>query len=329
MKERKNSMTSNKKKVTKDEFRLLKNDEYMYFKNSDYTIVQLKKILSNFRLKISGNKSVLVERIENYLKCNYYIKKIQKNFRGYLVRHFLKLRNPYGIMVDISQCSNENDFSSLEYFNEIPKIQHYVYIDNKNFQYAFKISSLIDYLCIKKKSTNPYNRIDFSDVLKNKIKEMNKINNIISILPKEVEENYELTKEQEISIETTELFQIIDFLGNYSDVHWFLNLSGNRTYRFLRELEDIWNYRAQLSHEMKCQIYPPNGKPFYDLNLTFNMNTFEIKKYTLKIIRRLITSANDNDSQSLGALFILSALTLVSNSAAQSMPWLYESVVVT
>jgi hypothetical protein len=324
MKKRKDSISLEKIKIPKHEFKVLNKSDFVTFTKYDYTIPQLKMILSNFRLKISGNKKVLVERIEEYLKSNYFSNRIQKLFRGYLVRYFFSLKG--GIKLDISNCSNDSDFSTLEKFSQIPKIQYYIYEDEKKFKYIFKLSSLIDYFN-KNKFNNPYNRDEFCNKIKNDIYELKQVNKLIDILPKEVEEDYELTKEQDIMIETTEIFQYIDFLGNYSDIYWFLNLSNNRTYRFLKELEDIWNYRAQLSNEMQREIFPPHGKPFYDFHIVDNMNIFEMKKYALKVMRRLVTSSESHDNKSLGALFILSALTLVSSRAAQTMPWLYESVV--
>jgi len=43
-------------------------------------------------------------------------------------------------------------------------------------------------------------------------------------------------------------------------------------------------------------------------------------------IENLIYNGINRDSQYLGASYVLSALTLVNESAAESMPWLYYSV---
>jgi hypothetical protein len=56
------------------------------------------------------------------------------------------------------------------------------------------------------------------------------------------------------------------------------------------------------------------------------MNETEIKKALVKIIEIMITSANDDSNRGLGGFYILTALTIISPSAAQAMPWLYESV---
>jgi len=47
----------------------------------------------------------------------------------------------------------------------------------------------------------------------------------------------------------------------------------------------------------------------------------------LNIFENLISKSPSRENQSLGAYYILSALTLVSQSAAAAYPWLYESVV--
>jgi hypothetical protein len=47
----------------------------------------------------------------------------------------------------------------------------------------------------------------------------------------------------------------------------------------------------------------------------------------MNTIRTMITSAEDRNDRILGAMYIISTLTLVSDSARQAYPWLYESVV--
>ena len=46
----------------------------------------------------------------------------------------------------------------------------------------------------------------------------------------------------------------IDDLGFITDCNWFTTLSRLRLYRFIRELDDIWRYRAQLPQSQKIKI---------------------------------------------------------------------------
>jgi hypothetical protein len=125
------------------------------------------------------------------------------------------------------------------------------------------------------------------------------------------------------------LFQNIDSLGNYSSPEWFLSLNRNQLIKFLRELGDIWNYRAQLTNETKQNICPPNGDPFRNISISYIMNENEIlniKKTILGVLEKFVNTGVDRDSRTLGAYYVLGALTLVNDSAAASLPWLFQSV---
>ena len=55
---------------------------------------------------------------------------------------------------------------------------------------------------------------------------------------------------------------------------------------------------------------------------------FEVlQKRILDIIEIFITKGEDADARSLGTYYVLGALTTVSQDAAISLPWLYESFV--
>jgi hypothetical protein len=82
-----------------------------------------------------------------------------------------------------------------------------------------------------------------------------------------------------------------------------------------------------MTHE-KQEKSPPNGDPFryVDLRMDSYSHPEAIKHAGIQIMNTLVTSGNVRDSRGLGAYYVLSALTLVSQSARNAMPWLYESV---
>jgi hypothetical protein len=51
-----------------------------------------------------------------------------------------------------------------------------------------------------------------------------------------------------------------------------------------------------------------------------------VKKVILEVMEKLVNSGVDKDSKSLGAIYVLGSLTLVNESAATSLPWLFQSV---
>jgi len=67
------------------------------------------------------------------------------------------------------------------------------------------------------------------------------------------------------------LFMEIDRLGNYTQSSWFLNLDERQYIRLYRAFYEVWNYRGQLSRDMKLKIYPP-GCPF---DRIFPRNTYQ------------------------------------------------------
>ena len=155
--------------------------------------------------------------------------------------------------------------------------------------------------------------------------------NIVIDLPQDV-----LTPQQRYHQNVLHLFQNINLLGHYSDPDWFLHLTYQQHITFLRELMDIWNYRAELSYNARASIYPPYGNPFpqhitgWLTHQFYAYLTLEtIVNINMTIIERLTTTAMQESDRCLGANFVLCALTLVSIPAREALPWLYQSVMYT
>jgi len=132
--------------------------EYSKNKNilEKYKIPELKSISRQHKLHVSGTKTILIKRIENFFIQTNYAIKIQKIFRRFLVNQFIKLKGPAS--KQRSLCVNETDFYSLEPLNEISVDSFYSYRDSKEFVYGFNIFSIIQYFLKKGSFINPYNR---------------------------------------------------------------------------------------------------------------------------------------------------------------------------
>ena len=127
-----------------------------------------------------------------------------------------------------------------------------------------------------------------------------------------------------------ELFIEIDLLGNYTQSTWFLSLEKREYIIFIHNLYDIWDYRANLTSDVKYNISPIYD-PFREYNPNnHNFETFTIssmQKYCLDVMEPMVLSGTDIEHRKLGTLYILSALTIVSIPARNTMNWLYESLV--
>jgi hypothetical protein len=301
-------------------------NDYELIKQNNYTIKELKELCNSFKYKpINKKKQELNDECYQFFKKSYYALKIQQQWRKWIIISFNKSQGP--AIFNRKLCNNVDDFLTTETMNEIDYYFFISFRDNDGFVYGFNIISLHN-LIIKENTTNPYTRNPFSTKFIEIIQKRTLYNKILGKINHSINEQVSYkTIDQKIN----GLFQKMDSLGNYTQSEWLTNLPSYKIKRFIIELYDIWNYRAQLTPETKLLICPPNGNPFLNIplqtiELTQNLNLSLIKHYSYIIINSLIYSAVLRENQSLGAIYVLSALTLVSQEAAESLPWLYESV---
>ena len=111
IKNKANKSKSKKIKVSDDEFRILTMAEYESIHVIQYNISQLKDMCGFYKLKKTGNKNELVNRLYNYLKDSLYAIKIQSLMRGYLLRQYIHLAGP--AFYNRERCINDTDFATL------------------------------------------------------------------------------------------------------------------------------------------------------------------------------------------------------------------------
>jgi len=326
---------SKKRTVPDDEFRIITMREYDSIHTIRYNISQLKEICVFYNIKKHGNKNDLIKRIYDHLKYSLYAIKIQSSLRGYLLREYIRLAGP--ALSNREKCINDTDFATLEPIHEIPYNQFFSFSDNNNNIYGCDITSLYGLLHKKSKNDiprqtkiplNPYNREPIDPILMYhfsrylRLSRVNRIEHVVEDVPVVVDP----TKQLEMKI--IELFQYINELGNYADSSWFTNLSRHMVVLFIREVYDIWHYRAQLSIDMMRDIVPSHGNPFSGMNLHLaqNQSVEQLQTQAIKIIELLVKSGHTQENRSLGAYYVLAALTLVSEDARTALPWLFQSV---
>ena len=317
-------------KISDDNIIIPTMKNYNDITNYNYNVSQLKIIAKNYKLKISGNKNELVSRIFTFLYLSSYIIKIQKVFRGHIVKRYIRLHGPAATKRNL--CTNSTDFVSMEPLEEIDFKQFISYKDEDGFIYGFDITSLFNLFSKNGNiNNNPYNRNKIPDTILKNIKTLLRLSKIlkITIVLDLEDETPSISEEKVVELRALSLFQNIDSLGNYSNCNWFLSLNRNQIIKFVRELADIWSYRAQLSVETKRAICPPNGDPFRNLNMSLihiSQNFNIVRKVVLEVLEKLVNTGVDKDSKSLGAYYVLGSLTLVNQDAATALPWLFQSL---
>ena len=307
----------NRVKIKDDDFKILTPDTYSNLERLNYNVPQLKKMCKYYKLPLKGNKPNLQSRIYNYLKYYRFATIIQKHYRGYLVRKINKIR---GFVNFKKKCCNTQDFVTLDDIKEISYYQYFSF-SHKNKIYGFNVSSIYNYIVKRKNIENPYDRTNFSSKLKYnliKLQRLTKITNQESIFDV-IEEKKKLT--------IHDIFNRIDELGNYTKAIWFEKLNYASTMKFYKELYDIWIYRANLTLDVKYKIssFEPfnNSKP----NFFYNYSLHQLKQIIMEVMEKFLYYAVNDEFQKLGAIYILTALTIVSPSAAEALPWYYSSVI--
>jgi hypothetical protein len=341
--------------------------EHEKMKNMKYSLSELKTLCSHYGIKKSGTKSDLSQRIYIHLKQSYYIMRIQHIFRQFISRKYRTLCGPG--YLHTSKCVNDTDFYTFDKLSNIKPTELFTYRDNDDKIYGFHIASIFHLIISSYPNiTNPYNRkIIPADVIKNMYEKLIYGSILGFRVSVKLDDNGDddddgsngngngnamystgggqslgngstipvdrtLSREKQEELFVVDLFQHINTLGNYSDSEWFIALQRVDFIRFIRNLHDIWYYRANLSQDMKDRICPPNGNPFMLNNAHINLNVLtlltdpEIRTICVSVIDRIVRRGVSREDQCLGAFYVLATLTIVSQDARNALPWLYEAV---
>ena len=283
------------------------------FQEKDYLLKDLKtyyfRRISEKKENTKGNdkgnkKKFYFDEVYKYItELNNYdtdkIIKIQSLYRRRKVLILLR-RN----------CNNSEDFYTYDPLNEINDNYFYSYKDLKGFQWGFDIRSLIK--LIQMGYHNPYTTEKFPENIlrdvKKKIKILKEKNLLIDI-----EEIVLRDRKADIKQKIVDLFSDIELNGYSCQINWFLDMSGRRLKELYKQLEDLWNYRAQLSIESKRNICPPDGRifttPIIDV-MNYNCKE-DLQELIIHDISKFKNAVNSSDRK-LGYMYFIIGLSMVS-----------------
>jgi hypothetical protein len=245
--------------------------------------------------------------------------------RGY---YMFRSRGPAYYVRSIA--TNDSDFFSSDPVTDISGVMFFSYKDTDNHIYAFDIRSIHTLIHRARiqgiASQNPFTRTNLD------ISVVRRVNRIVKNLQVHgIETEWAPleppTPEQQLCMKVVDLFHIIDELNYYSSPDWFLHLDLDQHHTFYTELHAIWTHRAGLSIQQKNAIVPGFTQLFRHPPWALRTQSLAtMQKLNMNTIRILITSAVDRNDRILGAMYVVSAITLVNEDARRAYPWLYESV---
>lgn len=338
------------------------NGNISYF---DYSLIQLKAAAKSYSLRISGRKHDIIERLTNYFKQSKNAILIQTIFRGWICRYIIKLRGPglnnrticvndtdFCTMEPLNEIDNDyfysftdnnkftygfNICSLIEAFRRNNKYNPYnrESFPTKIIDSIISLYNLSFILCDGFAIQNLPYKIPINTTINRNRRQSSFINYSPITRPINTAEdllrynNINTIRSRPIDNRISELFIEIDALGNYTTREWFDNLEIRDYIRLYRKLYELWYYRGELSREVQNNICPFYG-PFdgiFDRPILHNEITLEqIKSACLIVMENMIYSGINIEYRKLGTLHALSALTIVSPGARNSLFWLYESV---
>ena len=255
--------------------------------------------------------------------------RIQKWYRAhrgmYFVRH-------HGIGYwDRSILTNDTDFFSTDRIQDISGSMFLSYKDEQNHVYGFDIRSLNSLYTrssqINEPAQNPFTRTDLPEWL-----EAKKTRIVDKLTKKKIPTDWipitPPTPEQQWRMKVVDIFHKIDELNYYSSPDWFIGLNHHGQGKFYHELFDIWVFRAGLSMAQKNAIVPQHNQKLFKYSpLTVSVQPIgSIQKINMNTIRLMISSAEDRNDRILGAMYVITAFTIVNRQARIAYPWLYDSV---
>ena len=260
-----------------------------------------------------------------YLNCVPKAIAIQKWWRLHGALRIRRRQGPGRYIREIA--TNSTDFYSMEEISSLASEYLFSFYDTVDKHvYAFDIRSFSSLLEKSTDIQNPYTRAPIQESVLNKatkfIRWCRKKGVSTRWAPIEA-----ATPDQRFHIKVTDLFQKIDELNYYTNPDWFISLSVDKLRCFYVELFDIWYHRAELSLGHRNTIIPPPARPFrYPVREIVTTRSLEfLRKTNMDIIRMFITAAEDKPDRILGAMYVVTALTLVSRPCAEMYPWLFES----
>ena len=302
---------------------LNKTKQFIYVK-------QLKSTLKKLRLESDGKKTQLLDRLRVfYCNINHYNENIETVIKiQTYVRQYLNRKNGPGFS-DKTLCINDEDFYTFETKEEIDPLYFFSIKDDSGKIFFFDIRSL-EKLLISNRKMNPYTTEIISEdnisKIDNRLFEIKK-NKKYKSFPKQ-----KLSDDQLYNSHVLDIFQKIDMLdvaAGGSNTEWFNDLSIKQLKQFYKGLEDIWNYRAELTEDQKQLIVPNRNMFTFSVSYIFNLpennktKTF-IRKLLLTEIEALIDTSSNIENKKTGAYFVLTCLTDVSEDCRTSLPWLVQ-----
>ena len=306
-----------------------------------YKLPELKEFARERGLRLTGKKEELKQRIQENMNQHKCAITVQRHFRGHITRVWMRLK-----LGNKGTPVNDTDFFSMEPIEEMDFLYYLNYTEEKsNTSYVFNVHSLMCLVAKTGKLHNPYTREDLTMSLstrllriinltyiivpENDLVRVNVINGInTSSMSASSQQTTALPINPNINYgnKAIELFTKIDALGNYTDVGWFNRMTNSQMHVFFIRMFHFWGHiDRDLRHRIspRRNIFSPTTLGIDSIN---DIRTLEENRALLLHIGEILVSDGETaEHRTLGAMYFLTVMTVVSVEARQNIPWLFDN----
>jgi len=137
-------------------------------------------------------------------------------------------------------------------------------------------------------------------------------------------EELPLTPKQKLKFKILDVFQVIYQYDYPVDHTWFTNLNKQQLLHYYSCLEELWNFRLNLTAPEKNLIVPGDINLFNkrDYNRLRRLDHIVIQEEMINIMEKMVTKGRQLADRKNGAMYLLTGLVQVCPAAAQSLPFL-------
>jgi hypothetical protein len=244
----------------------------------------------------------------------------QKKIRSFLGLKRYTYQGPAANAPELAH--NDTELATLDPVVTIPILYRISFADNSKQIWLFDIRSLFEEMKRSSPLKNPYTSIPMSPnhllLIHHRIAWLTKRKYSLQPITDDAEQV--LTYQQKV----VQLCLFIDAHGYLTNTEWFLTLVPSQIQTFLINLEIFWNVRLGLTEDQKKEMLP-NWQQGSNLAPNIRSRNSEIAlDHLLTFLLDFVQASKKKELETLVCMYILTALTAVSQSCKRAYPWLAQ-----
>lgn len=224
------------------------------------------------------------------------------------------------------ECSNTDDFDTMKNITDIPIAYLFCLKDGTSW-YGFDVRTLTT-LMSSGSLINPYTQNEFDETVVHRLRLKIRLLESLGFPIKRTESSASntLTVDDKFKLYVHSVLQKLHFLDYTVNPMWIDELNFHQLKQLYCEVADIWQYRLgeTLTQAMRKQIVK-GGVIFAEPHIVKTMHSSPQNHRILltKIIKnldRLVTEGTTKDNRTLGAIYFMTGLSIVSPKVAEAFP---------